>query len=118
MTRNPFSGAWRILWMSAWDQDVVDMDVPGHFTFGPSRSGHFQFGLVQGDMDCHLGKASKVPRLEFTWQGFDEGDEVAGRGHVEIVDGELQGHLYFHLGDDSAFRAVRPTPAPRKRKND
>lgn len=24
MTTNPFSGPWRIVWMSGWDQDYVD----------------------------------------------------------------------------------------------
>lgn len=118
MTRNPFAGAWRIVWMSEWDQDYVDMEVPGHITFRVGRSGSFQFGLVQGEMDCRIDGRPNL-RIEFTWHGFDEGDELTGRGHAEIVDSELQGHLHFHLGDDSAFRAVRQTTAPkpaRKRK--
>ena len=34
---------------------------------------------------------------------------LAGRRGWAILadDGSLQGHLYFHLGDDSGFRAVR-----------
>jgi hypothetical protein len=100
--------------MSGWGQDYVDMEVPGHLTFGASRSGNFQFGLVQAQMDYRI--RSKLPRIEFTWHGFDEGDELTGRGHAEIVDGELRGRLYIHLGDDSAFRAVKQTAA-RKRKS-
>lgn len=119
MAKTVFTGPWRIIWMSSWDQDYVDMDVPGHFTFENARSGSFQFGMVQGQMDCRLDKR-QGQRIEFTWHGFDEGDELAGRGHAEIVDGELQGHLYIHLGDDSAFRAVRPMAvagkSARKRK--
>lgn len=103
MSVNPFTGTWRIVWMSAWDQDYVDMEVPGHVTFETARSGHFQFGLVQGQMDCRR----RGRRVDFTWEGADEGDEMSGRGIAEIVDGELHGHLYIHLGDDSAFRAVR-----------
>jgi hypothetical protein len=115
MTRTPFAGAWRIIWMSAWDQDYVDMDGPGHITFGAGRSGAFQFGMVQGQMDSRPAE-SLGDRVEFTWHGLDEGTEHTGRGHARIVAGELQGHLYFHQGDDSAFRAVRqPTPA-RQRK--
>jgi hypothetical protein len=44
---------------------------------------------------------------------------MTGRGNAEIVGDELHGHLYIHLGDDSAFRAVRQAAAPkpaRKRK--
>jgi hypothetical protein len=45
---------------------------------------------------------------EFSWQGSDEGDEVSGRGWAALdADGTLGGHVYFHLGDDSAFRAER-----------
>ena len=43
-----FKGAWRIVWMSGWDQDYVDKDVPGHFTFGQGEAVNFQFGMVQG----------------------------------------------------------------------
>lgn len=113
MTRNPFVGTWRIVWMSGWDQDYVDMEVPGHFAFESGRSGSFQFGAVQGQMDCRTS-SRPTPRVEFTWRGFDEGDDLTGRGHAEIVDGELSGHLYIHDGDDSAFRAVRQAP---KRKS-
>lgn len=113
MVPNPFAGPWRIVWMSGWDQDYVNMDVPGHITFGAGRSGSFQFGLVQAQIDVKLDKRQSR-RIEFTWQGFDEGDELVGRGHAEVVDGELQGHLYIHLGDDSAFRAVMPATAVKK----
>jgi hypothetical protein len=41
---------------------------------------------------------------------------LTGRGHAEIVAGELQGHLYIHLGDDSALRAVKSIPSTRKRQ--
>jgi len=58
-------------------------------------------------MDCKLD-ARQSSRIEFTWHGFDEGDAMSGRGRAEIVGDEMQGHLYIHLGDDSAFRAVRP----------
>jgi hypothetical protein len=112
---NPLAGPWRIVWMSEWDQDYVDMDVPGHVTFGDRGSGSFQFGMVQGQMDCKPAGPSSQ-RIEFTWHGFDEGDELTGRGHAEIVDGELQGHIYIHLGESSAFRAAKPMPSMRKRK--
>jgi hypothetical protein len=110
----PFAGLWRIVWMSNWDQDYVDMDGPGHITFGTGRSGSFQFGMVQGTMDCKVSAQGLC--MAFTWHGFDEGTEHMGRGHARIVDEELQGHLYFHQGDDSAFRAVRQSTPKRQRK--
>ena len=116
MRQSPFAGAWRITWMSGWDQDYVDMGVPGHVTFGADRSGNFQFGMVQGQMDCKLDK--RQPQcIEVTWHGFDEGDELTGLGRAEIVDGELRGRLFIHPGDDSAFRAVRQTATAHKHKS-
>ncbi len=44
----PFIGKWSIFEMEAWDQEYVNMEVPGHFTFKKDGTGHFQFGLVQG----------------------------------------------------------------------
>lgn len=101
--RNPFAGRWRIVWMENWDQDFVDLEVPGYFEFGAKGTGSFQFGAVQGECDCCVRDA----RLEFSWSGFDEMDEVSGRGWAAPEGGELQGHLYFHQGDDSAFRLVK-----------
>lgn len=103
MAANPFLAAWRIVWMADWDQDYVDMEVPGHFTFEKKGLGNFQFGLVQAQMDYRINGN----RVEFTWSGFDEGTEISGRGFAEIAQGELHGHIYIHLGDDSAFRAVK-----------
>jgi hypothetical protein len=103
MTAHLFHGTWRIVWMSEWDQDYVDMDIPGYIAFEKNGQGNFQFGLVQGQTDCRV----KGNRVEFTWSGFDEGDELSGRGFAEITQGELHGHIYIHFGEDSAFRAVK-----------
>ncbi|MGH8807465.1 MAG: hypothetical protein ACREX0_06275 [Noviherbaspirillum sp.] len=105
MTANPFRATWRIVSMAEWDQDYVDMEVPGYIAFEKGGLGSFQFGLVQSQMDYRVNGN----RVEFTWSGFDEGDEVNGRGFAEITQGELLGHLYIHLGDDSAFRAIKQT---------
>jgi hypothetical protein len=46
-------------------------------------------------------------RLEFAWDGEDEMDPVSGRGWAIIKDGQLQGRIYFHEGDDSGFTAQK-----------
>lgn len=115
VARSLFAGDWRIVWMANWDQDYVEMEGPGRISFGPGRAGSFQFGLVQGQMDCK--PAERQERVDFTWHGFDEGTEHMGRGYARIVGGELQGHLHFHLDDDSAFRAVREPRARRGRSS-
>ena len=63
------------------------------------------------------------PCVEFTWEGSDEGDQVSGRGFSTLTDeGTLDGRIFFHLGDDSAFQALpeKTQPAvkgsPRRRR--
>jgi hypothetical protein len=103
----PFVGKWIILEMEAWDQEYVNMEVPGHFTFKNDGAGCFQFGLVQGEMDCRLENADGKARIEFTWEGQDELDPASGRGWAVMENDELHGRIFFHQGDDSTFRAKR-----------
>jgi len=59
-------------------------------------------------MDCRSCQRDGRPCVEFTWEGDDEGGPATGRGWAALEeDGSLRGHIYFHLGDDSGFRAVR-----------
>jgi hypothetical protein len=104
-----FSGKWRIVEMEAWNLDYVDMKVPGYFRFGSDGTGQFQFGLVFGDMDGRVEQCGNAPRFEFSWSGQDENDPVCGRGWAVIENGEMNGRIYLHLADDSAFRAIKST---------
>ncbi len=46
--------------------------------------------------------------IEFTFQGFEEGDEVCGRGKASIGDdGVVRGRLLYFLGDEFRFEAER-----------
>ena len=50
----------------------------------------------------------KNGEVQFTFDGFDEGDEVTGRGRARIDDdGLMRGRIWFHLGDESGFVAKR-----------
>jgi len=94
--------------MDLWDLEDIDLVEPAFIEFSQDRTGHFGFIAVQGYMDWRPGSTRERPRVEFTWEGDDEGDRASGRGWVTLEpDGSLRGHIYFHLGDDSAFRAVR-----------
>lgn len=104
----PFIGTWSIVEMEVWDQEYVNMEVPGNFTFNKDGTGHFQFGLVQGQMDCRIEEDVGRERIEFSWEGQDELDPVCGRGWAVIENKELHGRIFIHLGDDSAFRVRRP----------
>ena len=65
---------------------------------GPDNLGSFQFGLVRGQLDGFLERAECEPadhprapmqtssdRFAFTWDGFDEMDEVSGRGWMRLT---------------------------------
>ncbi|MGB5561076.1 MAG: hypothetical protein WBN02_02060 [Sedimenticolaceae bacterium] len=103
----PFAGKWRIAEMEVWDQEYVDMEVPGFVRIGSSGTGRFQFGLVSGDIDGRVEQCGKALRFEFSWFGQDENDLVCGRGWAVVEDDELQGRIYLHQADDSAFRAIK-----------
>jgi hypothetical protein len=87
---------------------------PATSQFSADRTGHFRFIAVEGWMDCQSGQRDRRPCVEFTWEGNDESDPASGRGWSALdEDGSLRGHIYFHLGDDSGFRAVRAEDAPK-----
>ena len=99
-------GTWRITCMEAWDADYFDMEVPAHITIR-DRTGTFQFGLVQGELEGRVSLTGGVARVAFSWSGFDENDPVSGRGWLDVTGDQAQGRIFIHLGDDSTFTAVR-----------
>ncbi len=99
---------WRIVEMDLWDIDAIDLLGPAFIELRADRTGSFRFIAVQGWMDCQDGQRDGRRCVEFTWDGDDDGDRASGRGWaVPEQDGSLRGHIYFHLGDDSGFRAIR-----------
>jgi hypothetical protein len=48
-----------------------------------------------------------VARVEFSWSGVDENAPVSGRGWFEVTGDQSLGRVFIHLGDGSAFTAVR-----------
>ncbi|HEX5407599.1 MAG TPA: hypothetical protein VFX16_35435 [Pseudonocardiaceae bacterium] len=92
--------------MSGWDRDAIDLVGPGFIEFANDRTGRFGFVAVDGWLDCRPVERNGRPGVEFTWEGSDGGDQVSGRGWAVLVDNQtIQGHLFFHMGDDSSFRA-------------
>jgi hypothetical protein len=102
------AGKWRIVEMDLWDQKAIDLVGPAFIQFVRGRHGSLGFIAVQAGLDWRSSAIEGKQAVEFSWQGFDEGDEVGGRGWAALEpDGNLTGHIYFHLGDDSGFRARR-----------
>lgn len=100
------TGRWRIVEMDMWDRDAIDLVEPGFIEFAADGTGQFGFIAVRGWMDCRSTERHGRTAVEFSWEGHDEGDQVSGRGWATLVDDAmLEGHLFIHMGDDSAFRA-------------
>ena len=93
--------------MDLWDQNYIDMEADGYFSFQEDNIGDFQFGLVQGAIDFRIEQFGSKDRLEFSWVGDDEGSSVSGRGWAVMKHGIMEGRIYFHLGDDSGFKAIK-----------
>jgi hypothetical protein len=103
-----FTGTWHIVEMEAWDEDYFNMEVQAYIEVEPNRLGHFQFGLVSGQIDGEVEEEGTEARFEFTWEGSDECDSVSGSGWLKLRDKDMvEGKIKFHLGDSSKFIAKR-----------
>jgi len=101
-------GRWRISGMELWDQAALDLVEPAFIKIDPSGTGLLAFIAVSGTVDCRFERVDGVDVVEFSWEGDDEGTAVSGRGRASLSDdGEMQGRIFFHLGDDSWFVARR-----------
>jgi hypothetical protein len=100
------AGKWRISEMDLWDQEAIDLIGPA-FIETKGQGGQFRFIAVDGRMNCRHGQRSGRPYVDFTWEGNDECDPASGRGWAKLnKDGTLTGHISFHQGDDSGFKAI------------
>jgi hypothetical protein len=100
-----FNGRWKICEMELWDCDYIDMVEEGYIEFKEKGGSGFHFGCVYAQIDCSPDEESK---MDFSFEGDDEGQEVSGRGWVKINDNkELIGLIAFHQGDKSRFKAIK-----------
>ena len=92
--------------MDLWDTDAIDLLGPAFIEFN-GRTGSFRFTAVECSMDVRSGAERTERDAEFSFDGFDDGDPTTGRGWASLTgDGSLSGRIYFHMGDESGFRAV------------
>jgi hypothetical protein len=117
-TPTSWRGRWRIGEMEVWDRDFLDLVVPAHITFDDEAMGSFQFGAVDGWLDCRFATRDGLPLVEFSWEGNDDSDASCGRGWAKLTpESGLEGRIFIHQGDDSWFKASREaTPKTRSRK--
>src|ERR1700723_658601 len=94
---NPFTGRWRIVSMSAWEDDYLDEEVQAFIEFEETGNGSFQFGYVQGAMDWRPGLRGVEPAVEWSWDGGDgaDGTPLTGRGWAKMKGAELHGEFFI-----------------------
>ena len=108
MKQSNFSGTWRIVKMSNWDEEYCNMEVQAFINIKKSGAGEFQFGLVSGSMSGEFIQRDGDKIFDFTWEGSDECDESSGDGWMKIKkDGTAEGEIRFHEGDKSMFWAKK-----------
>ncbi len=102
-----FAGHWRITSMEMWDEDFIHAQGEGFFEFDAKDSSCFQFGYVNGDMDCWSGTRDGKPCVEWSFEGNDEMTLISGRGWAVADGDQLTGFIAIHQGDGSQFVAKK-----------
>jgi hypothetical protein len=110
-SKSPFVGLWHIVSMETWDEDYFNEEVQAFIEFEAIGTGNFQFGYVSGYMDWRPATRDGHDAVEWTWEGGDgaDGTPLTGRGWATLEDGNLNGMIVIHLGDESGFMAKRAT---------
>ena len=101
----PLEGRWRITDSSSWSPEDLDLAGPAFIVFERDGSGEMQLVAIEATLDYRVSQRDGDWLVEFSWSGFDEGDEVSGRGSARIQGGLLKGKLFIHQGDSSTFVA-------------
>ena len=101
-------GRWRIQEMDVWERDALDLVGPAFIEFRAEQTGHFGFIAVEGWMDCREATIDDCPGSGVL-VGRQRRMPSGQRPRVVALqpDGPLKGHIFFHMGDDSEFRAER-----------
>ena len=95
-------GRWRIVGSDTWDRDYLDLVEPAFISIDRAGRGELAFGVVNASLDLEYSRTI----VFFTFEGFDEGDEVSGSGSAELQDdGTLEIEIAFHLGDEAILTA-------------
>ena len=99
-------GRWRIVEADIWDRDYLDLSGPATITITDHGRGEIAFGALQAGLDIEYSRSS----VGFTWEGFDEMDEVSGDGSAELLDdGSIEIEFAYHNGDEAVLKAKPDT---------
>ena len=96
-------GHWRIVEADIWDRDYLDLCGPAMITITDHGRGEMAFGALQAGLDIEYSRRS----IGFTWEGFDEMDEVRGEGSAELLDdGSIEIEFAYYNGDEAVLKAI------------
>jgi hypothetical protein len=99
-------GRWRIVGSDLWERDHLDLVAPAFITINADGHGEIAFGAMNAGLDLQYSRTI----VFFTWEGFDEMDEVRGSGSAEMLDdGSIEIEFDYHLGDEAILKAERET---------
>lgn len=99
-------GRWRIVEADIWDRDHLNLVEPAMMVIEANGHGQIAFGAMQANLDLEYSRTL----VNFTWEGFDEMDEVRGAGSAELQDdGTLEIEFAYHHGDEATLKAERVT---------
>jgi hypothetical protein len=93
--------------MSTWDKNFIDLVVPGHILLKSDGTGTLTFGAIEATLDCRIERHGTTERLSFSFAGWDEGEDICGRGWAEISGDTMSRWIGFHLGDDTTSKAFK-----------
>ena len=99
-------GRWPIVEADIWDRQYLDLCGPATIVIRVNGRGEIAFGALQVGLDIEYSRAS----VGFTWEGFDEMDEVSGDGSDELLDdGSIEIEFAYRNGDEAVLKAKRNT---------
>lgn len=97
-------GRWRIIRADLWDRDYLDLVGPAYLEVGRNGYAEFGFGALTAGGQIEYSQTS----VFFSWNGFDEGDEISGELSAELNDdGTVDIELSFDNGDEASLVARR-----------
>ena len=105
------TGRWRIVEMDLRDRDAIDLVGPGLIEFLDDGTGRFAFIVVDAYSTTTRRTKSSEARVHLGTHRRRRRHHRSRLGQPE-ADDSLRGHIYFHNGDDSGFRAARQDDDP------
>ena len=109
----PFHGSWRIVPMDEWNEESPEIVETTRIPIDKRGQGDFIFGVVKGWLDCRFTVRATLRRIFLGW--VERGRQCVWRGWASLQsDRSLEGHLFIHLSDDSAFVAKPNNPVKQR----